>query len=339
MIKLSIVIPTLNRAECLDTTLNSITIQNSDQNDFEVIVIDNGSTDNTDKVIKKYKNRILNLQYIYEKRPGLHVGRNLGLQIAKADIVSYLDDDVILNSKWIESIINRFNKNNNIVLVGGPCKPKWEGKKPYWLESFIINDGDRWELSELSLIDLGNKEKEISAMDIYGCNYSIKRKIAVQLGGFRPDGMPKKLLKYRGDGESGLSSIIDKNDNFIVFYEPLASVEHIVSSDRLTEKYFRGISKRGAIGDAYSKFRSIGIENNKQHIKELISRFIVLLKTIINYYKNKNKNKNIYSRSDYWLNAYFYCFLHYLRIFCSLKLRKWVCQDTYYNEDSCPYSE
>ena len=66
---LSIVIPTKNRADLLRKVLESIERQPADQNDFEVIVIDNGSTDETKDVAKEYQRKIKNCRYIYDARP------------------------------------------------------------------------------------------------------------------------------------------------------------------------------------------------------------------------------------------------------------------------------
>jgi len=60
-------------------------------------------------------------------------------------------------------------------------------------------------------------------MDVYGCNFSIRKNILIQLGGFHPDGLPDEFLHYRGDGETATSRAIDA-DYKVTFYEPLATV-------------------------------------------------------------------------------------------------------------------
>ena len=80
-IALSIVIPTKNRAKLLRTVLESIERQPADQREFEVIVVDNGSTDETKMVAEEFGERIRNYRYFYDARPGLHVGRNRGLLV------------------------------------------------------------------------------------------------------------------------------------------------------------------------------------------------------------------------------------------------------------------
>ena len=271
--------------------------------------------------------------------PGLHVGRNLGVQMARADIVSYLDDDVIVQPGWAAAIVNRFKSDNNIVLIGGPCRPKWESEQPEWLNHFIKKDSYRWELSELSLIDLGDSAKEISAFDVYGCNFSIRRDILLKIGGFHPDGMPLNLLKYRGDGESGISRIIQNSNTMKTFYEPAAAVDHLVPADRLNCNYFTGIARRGAYGEAFSVYRKIHKEGSLQILKEINSRIMQLIFALIDKYirNRKSQKRSVYTPKDYWVTAQWHILVHLLRILTSRNLRRWVTQDKYFEEDWCPY--
>lgn len=335
MIKLSVVIPTCNRSESLKDTLNSLEGQILDKNLFEVIICDNNSTDNTREIARAFKNKFPNFKYAKSFVSGLHVGRNLGLQLAQGEIISYLDDDVIVDPSWGEAIIKRFDEDKGIVMVGGPCRPLWEGEQPDWLSEFIIEGEDEWILGELSLIDLGNKPKIITASDVYGCNFSIRKKILFDLGGFHPDGMPRELLKYRGDGESGLAEIID-NKKMKVFYEPRAVIMHRIPQERMTKKYFLEIARRGAYGGAYSKYRALQSHGLPGILKEIILRieyfFVSFFRKI--FLKNGYRKKE-----DYWFMAHWCGLFHFLRILLSPELKKWVTQDSYFKEDWCPYAK
>lgn len=111
--KISVVIPTYNRCKDLERCLNSLTKQTF--KDFEIIVIDNGSTDETAKSLKKYHVRVIcdttkNLSHLF----------NLGWHNAEADIVAYLNDDTEVVSEWLENIIKVFNDFKDAGAVGGP---------------------------------------------------------------------------------------------------------------------------------------------------------------------------------------------------------------------------
>ena len=117
-IKLSIVIPTRNRAAFLGKVLESVAKQPADPDIFEVLVIDNGSTDETKDVAKGFHGKIKNFRYFYDARPGLHVGRNKGLLKSRGELVGYLDDDVILFPNWINTVLKAFEDEETMGMEG-----------------------------------------------------------------------------------------------------------------------------------------------------------------------------------------------------------------------------
>lgn len=260
IIKLSVIIPTRNRASLLDRTINSITEQTLSTDDFEVIVVDNGSTDNTKEIAFKYE-KALNLNYIYEPKPGLHEGRHAGLKNAKSDILVFIDDDIEAFPEWLETILKIFNKGKNIALVGGKNLPNFESNPPFWIMELWNERNESGQiLGDLSILDFGNEEKEISPYYVFGCNFSIRKQVLIDAGGFHPDGMPFDLIRFRGDGESYVSNFI-LSSNLKAYYHPLASVKHWVSNDRMTEEYFCKRRYTQGISDAFTDLRSNKKEN------------------------------------------------------------------------------
>lgn len=89
-----------------------------DYKDFEVIVIDGGSTDGTKLVIDEFKNRLLIRFYVFQEKELAKV-RDLGWRKAKGELVSWIDDDVIVSPRWAQTLIEIF-KDNRIGGVSGP---------------------------------------------------------------------------------------------------------------------------------------------------------------------------------------------------------------------------
>ena len=87
MIELSVIVPTLNRAELLDQMLDSLMHQTYSSDSFEIIIVDNGSNDHTTSVIEKYEKIFPNIRCIYESTPGLHVGRHCGMKASHSNIL------------------------------------------------------------------------------------------------------------------------------------------------------------------------------------------------------------------------------------------------------------
>ncbi len=116
-IKLSIVICTYNRAISLEKCLASLVKQSF--SDFEVIIVDGGSTDNTDKIINRYRKRLKIKKVVYKNKELAKV-RDIGWRKATAELVAWIDDDVIVSKNWAKSIINIFANNSRIGGLTGP---------------------------------------------------------------------------------------------------------------------------------------------------------------------------------------------------------------------------
>ncbi|MBP7552160.1 MAG: glycosyltransferase family 2 protein [Spirochaetes bacterium] len=285
---LSVIIPTRNRAVLLNNTLDSILYQTLPQNEFEVIVIDNGSKDDTNKVVDSFKTKISNLRYFFEEKPGLHVGRHRGLKEAQSDILVYADDDIEAFPNWLKTIKESF-EDKDIALVGGKILPKWECEIPDWIAKMWnekINLGQC--LSYLSILDFGDKIMEIPPGYVFGCNYSVRKEILIKSKGFHPDGMPQELIKYRGDGESYVSRFVHTN-NFKTLYNPDASVFHVITKERLTVEYFCKRAYNQGVSDSYlflrnkyisERVKNISFNEDIKFVKKNIIKFLsfVLLK-------------------------------------------------------------
>lgn len=280
--KLSVIIPTRNRANILEKALNSLVSQTIDKEFFEVIIVDNGSTDNTKKVVDLFTEKIPNLIYIYDDNPGLHIGRHRGLLESKSDILVFGDDDIEALPTWLEAILESFEQSD-VVLVGGKNIPCFEIAPPQWIKEMWEKGGNNKIISYLSILDFGEKKKEINPYYVFGCNFSIRKKILIEAGGFHPDGMPQELIKYRGDGESYISKFIQEN-GYRAVYNPKASVFHLVPTDRMTKKYFFQRAFNQGISDSYTDIRN-NITNrlSSKKIKLFIKKYLLFKDVEIDY--------------------------------------------------------
>ena len=329
---LSVIIPTHNRCSLLQAALNSLEMQTLPRSDFEVLVIDNGSTDNTKQVVESAQQRLGNVRYFYEPTPGLHVGRHLGLKMAKSDILVYADDDIEAFPTWLEAIAESF-QDPEVVLVGGKNLPKWESDPPDWILKMWEPDknGNRI-LGYLSILDLGDQEKEISPFYVFGCNFSIRKRVLLEASGFHPDGMPKELIIYRGDGETHVSRYIQAK-GYKAFYNPKASIYHVIPRERLTIEYFEYRAFIQGISDSFSdirkKHRKDNYDNYETNILALLKRYLHPLKRKINSLVNPDdwqKNKLKAHLRQAWLNGYNF---HQDAVKQNSELLKWVLRDDY----------
>jgi len=251
---LTVVIPTRNRADLLATALGSIVDQDLPPDQFEVLVIDNGSSDRTKEVVDQMRSRLSSLRYYYEPEPGLHVGRHRGLKEASTELLVYADDDIRAEPTWLSAIAENFS-DPNVTMVGGNNYPDFKGPVPAWLDKLwaVPSQGGQM-LGQLSILSLPDGRRTISPMLIWGCNFSIRKQVLLDAGGFHPDSMPGELIHFRGDGETHVSRYVQKHELGCIF-DSRASVYHAVTPERMTTTYFRQRAFNQGISDSYAALR------------------------------------------------------------------------------------
>lgn len=323
---LSVIIPTRNRANYLSSCLESLTCQTIPTSDFEVIVVNNASSDNSKHVAESYQNR-LKLKVIDTCIPGLHFGRHAGMKEANSDILVFCDDDIIANPHWLESIQSAF-KAPNVALVGGNNYPLFETKPPEWLLRLWGRSAGTWQcLPHLSILDTKESEFNIDPGYIWGCNFSVRRDALEAAGGFHPDGFPEEHIHLRGDGETAVTDHIRKS-GLIARFNSGASVMHRVTPMRMSLSYFKKRSFAQGISDSYSDFRRA-----KKHSKLPFRQFRVMISTI-----QSMAFSGIDDTGRKLIAIHMSCMLGYIagyrfhqdRLRSDYDLRAWVLKENYY---------
>jgi glucosyl-dolichyl phosphate glucuronosyltransferase len=128
---ISVCVYTHNRARLLPRVLESICAQTLPQSEFEVIVVDNRSTDDTCSVVEGFFRRILNLRYLYEEKIGSAVARNRCWREASGEQVAFIDDDGKAPPDWLR-VAAKVIRELAPDLFGGPIYPFYEAPKPDW---------------------------------------------------------------------------------------------------------------------------------------------------------------------------------------------------------------
>ncbi|MEP7318907.1 MAG: glycosyltransferase family A protein [Panacibacter sp.] len=225
---ISLIICTYNRDKYLSEALDSIKAQTIDSNKFQLIIVDNNSTDNTAAISKKfiidYPN--LNAKYCFEENKGLSFARNRGIAEADASIISYIDDDVILPPEYLETVMNFFTKYSPAVGMGGKVIPKYEdGKEPVWMNKYLNGF--------VAKVDYGNNIKKFDEHMRYpaGCNMTYKKNTLEKVGGFNNE------LKFRSDDKYIFYKIKTISDE--IYYLPDAWLYHYIDRDRLQMQNFK----------------------------------------------------------------------------------------------------
>lgn len=252
----SVLIPSRNRQAALRETLDSLRQIAHDPGDHEIIVVDNGSTDDTRAVVERAAETLPALRYVYEPMPGLLSGRHRAALEARGDICAYLDDDVHVGREWLIALQDAF-RDPAVALVGGPSTALFRSEPPAWLDEFYAEDERGRYCGWLSLVDCGDRIRDIDPCLVWGLNYAVRKTVLFELRGFHPDNIPKALQRFQGDGETGLSLKVGAA-GLRALYHPSVAVQHVTPASRLTTAYFEERARYQGVCNSFTEIRRTG---------------------------------------------------------------------------------
>lgn len=272
MLRLSLVIATYNRAESLLVTLNSVAEQTAPTEQWECIVVNNNSTDNTEERFKEFTQAHpdLRLRMVKELRQGLSFARNRGIGEGEGEYIAIIDDDERIAPDFISSYIELFDSTPDAMAAGGPIVAEYPTGKPRWMSRFterpIANTmyfGDRVCIFPAGRIPGGgNMALRRSAVKRYGVFDTALGYVGEQLIGGEECDLFERLqiaqAKY--------------------YYVPGAVMYHIIPKEKLTLEYLSRLSYNVGVSQLRRAryYHRIG----RVKIKECIKWFATLLLTL-----------------------------------------------------------
>jgi glycosyltransferase involved in cell wall biosynthesis len=229
--KVSVVICSYNRAGYIINAVDSLYNQTISKNEFEVLVVDNNSTDNTGDLVTKYikTHTEFDLHYLVETKQGASFARNTGAALAKAPLLCFMDDDAVAEKNYIEKIISFFDTFPDAAGLGGRIIPKYIPAEPKWMSHYVSSLVGNFDYSnELTVFEPGKYPLE--------SNMIVLKKDFDTIGGFNT-ALPgvKGELRIGGEGKDfflRLQSLEKK-----IYYDPHVIVHHIVEVKKLTSEY------------------------------------------------------------------------------------------------------
>lgn len=228
--KISVIICTYNREKFLPGALNSLTKQTVKPNDFEIIIVNNNSTDNTELISKRFidDNPQLHIKYFVETQKGLSAARNRGINEASAGLIIFIDDDAEVTDNYLQTAINFFDKFSNVDSMGGKIIPIYEnGKEPEWLSEYL------WGL--VTKCDWGDKIRNYPYSKYPpGCSMAFRKNVFDEIGLFNTD------LLLRSDDKYIFRQMEDANKKYL--YNPDFIVYHHIDKERTEYNSVKKIS-------------------------------------------------------------------------------------------------
>jgi glycosyltransferase involved in cell wall biosynthesis len=204
----SIVVPTRGRAPYLEITLDSLRRQRTDT-PYELLVVDDGATDATPQVAERFGARLIG----QGGSGGLNTSRNTGVREASADLIAFVDDDVLVPPGWLDALVEGAARHPEAEAFGGPIRPRFEGHAPRACGR---------EDPPITTLDLG--PEDVEAEMVWGANFAVRRSAVERIGDF-----DESFDRGHGDEEDWLLRLRAAGGRIVYLAE--AGLDHRRSPD------------------------------------------------------------------------------------------------------------
>jgi glucosyl-dolichyl phosphate glucuronosyltransferase len=234
-VRISVILCTYNRCQYLRNVLDSISSSEIPESiEWEVLIVDNNSTDQTPEVANEFAIRYPGLfRYILESRPGKSNALNNGIRESRGNVVAFLDDDVIVERTWLRNL-TRALETGEWAGTGGRTllrekfsPPRWLAPKGPYGQEYVF----------AALFDLGDSPCRLDRPP-YGVNMAYRKEMFEKYGFFRTDLGPspnREIPRPNEDTEFG-RRLLSAGER--LRYEPSAIVYHPLVKDRIRKDYF-----------------------------------------------------------------------------------------------------
>ena len=290
----SVIVCTYNRAQYIGKCLEHLALQTAQLGDYEVVIVNNNSTDNSEEIIQTVlkTHPTTPFRYYVEMNQGHTYARNRGIEEAQGNILSFIDDDAFVYPDFVKAIQSHFDQNPALSALGGKIIPVYETEEPKWMSKYM--------LTLVSAIDLGNEVKIFPKNKFpIGANMAFRKEVFEQYGHFNVE------LGRRADGLEGGDEkevfIRLRKENDLIHYVPTVIVDHIIPEKRTTEAYVKGLG----VGVGSSEKKRLKTEGSFQKMKKYFSECIKsgasLLLFFVYLFKGRREAASMLLKFRYWV--------------------------------------
>jgi glucosyl-dolichyl phosphate glucuronosyltransferase len=230
-LKISVVICTYNRSAYIRDAMESLYGQTLARDKYEVIVVNNNSTDNTEEICKAFIQSHSNARFYFtnEIQQGSSFARNTGATLVQSPILCFMDDDAIADNDYLEKITIFFEQYPDCGGLGGRIIPKYIPAEPKWMSHYVSSLVGHFHYSDTVSVFSANRYPLES-------NMIIRKKDFDTIGGFNTS-LPgvAGTLRIGGEGKDFFLRLKALGRN--IYYDPEIRVQHVVETAKLTHEY------------------------------------------------------------------------------------------------------
>ncbi len=274
-LKISVIICSYNRDEYIIDAIDSLYNQTLSKEKFEVIVVDNNSTDNTRSFCLNYiqSHPDYNIYYLEETNQGASFARNTGAAFAKGPLLAFMDDDAIADKDFLSRIISFYEANADVGGLGGRIIPKYIPAEPKWMSHYVSSLVGNFHYNDNAVMFRPGKYPLES-------NMIVTKKDFIEVGGFNTllPGV-KGILRIGGEGKDFFMKLQALNRK--IYYHPMIIVQHVVEAKKLTPEYMYRVASgigRGERVRMISKNKFAYVKKIAEYLFKLAASFILGIK-------------------------------------------------------------
>jgi glycosyltransferase involved in cell wall biosynthesis len=232
--KISVILCTYNRCHSLAKALDSVAVSKlPDSIDWEVLVVDNNSSDQTREVVERFCRRHSDrFRYLFEPQQGKSHALNAGIRESRGEILAFIDDDVTVEPMWLQNLTAPLQDREEVAGSGGRILPAHAFSAPRWL---ALSGPYAMGGILYAHFDLGDEAKELEQPP-YGTNMAIRKKMFDKYGYFRTDMGPCPGSEIRNEDTEFCRRLLAGKER--LRYAPSAIVYHEVPLNRISKKFF-----------------------------------------------------------------------------------------------------
>lgn len=236
MIRLSIVIATYNRATLLLDALKSVIRQSAPAQEWECVVVNNNSSDNTSECFAEFagEHPEYNLRIVDEPNQGLSYARNRGIRESVGEYIAIIDDDEYIAEDFVAAYIRLFDDVPEAVAAGGPIVARYPTGRPRWMSCYT-------ERPIANTMYFGEEVCEFPRGRVPGGGNMALRRSAIRRYGVFDTSLGYSGESLIGGEECDLFERLQIADAKY-YYVPTAVMYHIIPREKLTKEYFARLS-------------------------------------------------------------------------------------------------
>jgi GT2 family glycosyltransferase len=240
---ITVAICTRNRADFLELAVRSVLAQIQD--DTELLILDNVSTDTTAELARRLVKNHPNVRYVFEARTGLSIARNTAILQARGQFVIFLDDDATVEPGWLAAYQKFFTTppSPKIAVAGGAVFPNYQAPPPAWLSP------------KENKYDLGDQPFRFSRLDSpWECNSAYSRRLTIEQGLF--DARLGHIGTSVGAHEGADLTMRLQDAGYEIWWLPGAAIRHTIHASRVNLGWYCRSAFASGVASALKRLKS-----------------------------------------------------------------------------------